>query len=491
MRRAGAAASLAALIACNPASSPKASPPPTSPAKSETSSALAPASAPVVIVGGGIAGLVTAHELKKRGVMAHVLEASDVWGGRIQTADYGGGLKAEFGLQELWGDNPLLQVAKELNVELDGDVEPPYSSMILDGKVYPYLQDTTDEYFAAMMKPEEVKQLKDWMAKATVLRETALKDGLRSADIAAMQKLSFKDWIEGFKMSSRVNDWIRITIECELAYPWTLFSAVEGLLEYGVFLKGGEPNYHVKGGNSRLVEALVQELGDRATSSAVVSRIERKDGHARVHYMKNRQQRVIEAQRVVVAVPFWRLHQIDFAPPISADRWAAINSLMRGQYTVVHLIMSKEARKVWEVGGDPFPVLADGPLSVIYGVMSDSPAESKTEVFSFLVHGYAAQSWHMVPREVKLKELLGKMDEHWPGFSKYVESSYVYGYHPGSIAVWPPGRSPLDEQHAKLREPELGQWLVGDWLYSGHSDGAARSAMEAAEAISKELAAKR
>lgn len=449
---------------------------------------FAPANAPVVIVGGGLAGLVTAHELKKVGIMTHVLEGGDVWGGRVQTAEYGPGLHGEFGLQEIWGDNPLLSVAKDLGVELDGDVEAPYSSMILEGKVYPYTQDTTDAYFAALMSPEEVKQLKGWMEKATALRELALKDGLRSADIASIQKLSFKDWVESFKMTKRVNDWIRLTIECELAYPWTTFSGLVGLVEFGVFLKGGEPNYKVKGGNSRLIDALVKELGDRGTLSAMVSRIERKDGSARVHYLKSRQQRVIDAKRVVVAVPFWRLHQIDFSPPLSADRWAAINSLMRGQYTVVHLVMSKEARKVWEINGvSPFPVLADGPLSVIYGVMSDSPPESKSEVFSFLVHGYAAQAWHMVPREVKLKELMDKMDEHWPGFSKYVESSYVYGYHPGSIAVWPPGRSPLDEQHARLREPELGLWLVGDWLYSGHSDGAAKSAMGAAAGLAKEL----
>lgn len=54
---------------------------------------------PVIVVGGGLAGLLTAYELGKMGLHAAVLEAGPRLGGRIQTADYGNGLEAEFGMQ--------------------------------------------------------------------------------------------------------------------------------------------------------------------------------------------------------------------------------------------------------------------------------------------------------------------------------------------------------------------------------------------------------
>ncbi|MGH8863370.1 MAG: FAD-dependent oxidoreductase [Burkholderiales bacterium] len=60
-----------------------------------------PAPMRVVVVGGGLAGLTTAYELQKRGIVAQIIEASDVFGGRVATARYPGGLQAEYGLQEM------------------------------------------------------------------------------------------------------------------------------------------------------------------------------------------------------------------------------------------------------------------------------------------------------------------------------------------------------------------------------------------------------
>ncbi|MEW5847550.1 MAG: FAD-dependent oxidoreductase [Myxococcota bacterium] len=454
-----------------------------------------PTEAPVVIVGGGLAGLVTAHELKKRGVSFLLLEASEQFGGRVQTAHYGHGLRAEYGLQEIWGDNPLLEVIRDLGVELDGDVEAPFSSMVLDGKLYPYVQDTTEEYFHSLLGVKNARVLRWWMEDARALRGVALSRGLAASEVRALQDVSFATWVRGFKMGKRVEDWIRLTVECELATSWELFSGLVGLLEFGVFLGEGEPNYKVKGGNSRLIEALAKEAGPNALTSALVSRIDREGDRARVTFLRQgveETQHVVAAERVVVAVPFWRLHQIHFEPSLSSAKWEAVSTLMRGQYTVVHMVVSKEHRKLTYVDGqDPFPYLTDGVLGVIYGAQSESPEDEANEVFSFLVHGVNASAFHMAPRDHKVKEMLAAMDRLWPGFSRHVVTTTAYTYHPGSIAVWPPGRSPMDEKHQRLREPELGTWLVGDYTWSGHSDGAARSAMAAADTIARELSTRK
>jgi monoamine oxidase len=204
--------------------------------------------------------------------------------------------------------------------------------------------------------------------------------------------------------------------------------------------------------------------------------------------MRNQVVRTVEADRVVLAVPFVRLHQIRFDPPLSDNKWQAVMTLGRGQYVVVHLLVDKAASQTWLVHGKPpFPVLTDGPLGVVYGVVHPSPREQPLEVFSLLVHGRAAAAFHMIPREIKVREMLARLDQLWPGLSKHVRSSYVYTYHPAAIPVWPAGRSPLDRLAASLREPELGLQLVGDYTESAHANGAAKSAIEATARLAAEL----
>lgn len=486
-----------AITACPPAPptptptptpTPPTTPPPTPTPPPPPVVKEPPAETTVAIVGGGLAGLVTAYELNKKGIAFHLLEASDMLGGRVQTAHYEGGLRAEYGLQEVWADNPLYEIMKELKLDIDGKPEPPFSSMILDGKVHPFVQDSNDEYFASMMNAKEVKQLKDWMAKATALRKLALKDGVKNHDVAKLQDMTFQKWIESFHMSKRVNDWIRLTIECELAQSWSVFSAVVGLIEFGYFLGDGEPNYKVEGGNTTLIEALAKTAGrDSITTTATVQRVDRTGDGVVVSYLHQGKMKTLKSRYVVVAVPPWRLHQIHFEPTLSKPKWDGINTLMRGSYTVVHMIVNKAHKKITYVDDvNPFPYLTDGVLGVIYGAQSEAPAESPNEVFAFLVHGNAAYAFHMQPREAKIKEMLAEMDKHWPGFSKHVVNTYVYTYHPGAISVWPAGRSPIDEESEALRTPEDGKlWLAGDWLYSGHSDGAAKSALDASKAIAQ------
>jgi monoamine oxidase len=221
-----------------------------------------------------------------------------------------------------------------------------------------------------------------------------------------------------------------------------------------------------------------------------IERQEHEDGRilSRIVYQRNRRVQALEFERVVLAVPFWRLHQIEMVPPLSDEKWQAVMSLGRGQYTVVHMIMPKAARSLWLQGGrTPFALLTDGALGVVYGVPSEAPESSPTEAFSLLVHGQAAAAFHMVPRELRLREIHAELDKKWPGFASQIAASYVYTYHPGAIPVWPPGRSPLDDSAEKLRQPELGLYLAGDYLYNAHSDGAARSGMHAAERLAAEL----
>ena len=128
--------------------------------------------------------------------------------------------EAEMGMQEIWGDNPLLGIAKELGVAMDGKVESPFSSLVLEGKLYPFLQNSSEAFFQTLFTSTERAALKGWMASAKLLRTRAQKVGLKDSEVRKLQDLSFGDWVESAKLSKRVNDWIRMTLECELATDW-------------------------------------------------------------------------------------------------------------------------------------------------------------------------------------------------------------------------------------------------------------------------------
>ena len=484
-----------ALAACPPPSKPDSrDPAPTSPPRNEPAP-KPQAPARVIVVGGGLAGLSAAYELGKLGVSTHLLEASDVFGGRVQTARYEGGLSAEFGMQEMWEGNPLIDIARELKVELDGEPKEPFSSVLLDGKVVPYVQDSSKAFFASFLNASEQRALDAWFKSTRALREEIEHKGLESEPVKALQNLSFKAWIEEQKLPAKVATFIKLTLECELASGWESFSALSGVHELGLFLGAGLPNFHVQGGNSKLIAAMANAIQGQKTLSALVQGVRRKRSDSgaisvEVDYLKNNQVHTLEAERVVLAVPFVRLHQINFEPSLAPERLGSIVTLALGQYTVVHFIVDKAAAKTWEVDGkSPLPVLSDGPLGVIYGVQEPGPADQSNEVFTLLVYGMHARAFHMIPRDMKIRELLTALDKLWPGFSSHVKASHVYTYHPTALPVWPPGRSPLDESSQLLRQPELGAHFAGDYLLGSHSDAAVKSGLEAARAIAKELGA--
>lgn len=435
------------------------------------------------MVGGGLAGLVCAYELEKAGKSVVVLEASERLGGRVATAHYGAGVQAEYGLQEIWEDNPLLPLARELGLPVSQG-EGAWSGVLLDGQVHPARGATADEQFASYLTPAEHRALDTWLDEARALRARALQRGLADAEIAELQEKSFAQWLRSAHLPQRAYETVRLTIEVELGTSSEVFSALYGLLEFGVFLDERRP-HSIVGGNDKLVDALAARISGPQKLRARVSRIERGEWGARVTYFQNQTQHVLEGEHVVVAVPFFMLHAIAMSPPLDAQQSHAVQSLVRGRYTVVHVLMKKEARTLFRRhdGAWPFPVLSDGPLGVIYGMDADENSVP-IEVFSLLVYGAAAQAFHMVPRETKLTEIEVALERLWPGVSQYVVGSEVFSYHPGAIAVWPVGRSPLDAASKAMRESTLSTSFVGDWLYSSHSDGAVRSAQEVARRLS-------
>lgn len=455
-------------------------------------SARAAQPAPVIIVGGGLAGLTAAYELQNLGVTAHLLEANDRLGGRVATMEYENGLHGEYGMHEIWAKDPLYEYVQKFHIPTTKPGEP-YSSVFIHGKYHPYIQDTAEEYFAALFNAEQRAQYDRWLKGCEVLYDESEAKGL-TPKLAELQKISFADWIKSFDFSPKVSEFIRLSLECEIGADWANVSAVYGIQQYRVFLHGTEKCYHAQGGNKKVIEALADAFKGPRTLGALVTRIVRTkkaDGttEAVVYYQKDGVMRSMTAQKVILTVPYHILHSIQLEPPLTDTQWQAVDAIVPGMYQVVHFIIDTAANKILLIDGkNPFPALTRGPLGVVYGFSDIPPASQKEEIFSLLIHGDYTRTY-LESRDKMRVRLLDEMDKRWPGFSKYVHATHFYGYHPAATPAWPAGHSPLDATHASLREANVGLYLAGDYVSSSHAEGAVKSGRVAAEKVAADLRA--
>ena len=441
----------------------------------------------VVVVGGGLAGLITSWRLEQKGYTVCLLEGSDRLGGRVGTAHYPNGLTAEYGMQELWEKSPLLGIVQELGLKLESS-DDPFSSLILDDKLYAFTEDSRQAYFDKLFSPAERKQFEAALHEMESVYTEATSKGL-TARLKKLQDQSYADWLKGRKLAPKVEQALRLTIEVELATVAERFSALSAILEYRTFLFGGEKNYHVPGGNDVIIARLAEAIKGTKIMGAQVTHVVRRQVNgklvAEVRYLKNSTLQTVEAEAVVLTVPWVMLHQIQCDPPLTAPQLQALSRLGRGQYTVIHVLLERAAEKLW-AKADPFPVLSGGELGVIYGPHA-TDTQGPEIVFSFLIYGPEAEAYHMAPRDSKRQEVLESMDVYWPGFSKYVKEVVFYSYHPAAVTYWPRGRSPLDAGSEAIRTPHQGLFLAGDWTESSHAEGAVRSAILAVDQVDRFL----
>jgi hypothetical protein len=443
----------------------------------------------VIIVGGGMAGLISAYELEQRGISVHILEAQDRFGGRVATVDYGNGLVAEYGMHEIWEACPLNDYVKKFNLPYSS-AEEPFSSAIIDGKLYPYVQDSFQDYLKTLFTAEEQKAFLGWIKETEAVYDQTTGEKLTPA-LEPLQKLSFAKWVGGQKLPPRVAEFARLTLECEIATDWEQISALYGIMQLRQFLHKTEKCRHIRGGNGTLTSALVSAIKGPRTLNARVTRITRtmndKTVDVKVYYLQNNKEKCISSRAVVVAVASNYLHSIQMEPTLSKEQWDAVYTLTAGQYYVVHILLDPKANALFKYNGRlPFPVISRSQLGVIYGILEEPPAGQKSEVFTLLVHGDYARTY-LEPLDNMKKEYLAGLDKLWPGFSGYVQAVYFYGYHPGATPAWPVGRSPLDEKSKSLFNPVMGLYLAGDYLYSSHVEGSVISGRRVAGEIARAL----
>jgi len=322
----------------------------------------------VVILGGGLAGLAAGFELKRAGHNITILEAHKFPGGRVSTIhDFANGQYAEAGAisfpqshQFTYGYatdfglplRPAFRFGVDSIANIQGnrfrinsagvaDIPMQLSSRERAAGVFGMIALYLNDYINAVGNPRKP----GWPP-----------DELRDIDLVSLQQL-----LSDLGASDGAIDIISASQLGLLGFGLDSFSALDGVVTEAIaadsfFLE-------IVGGNDELPYALKRKVKKQFRKASVVRRIEQDQDSVTVTYSNSDGVQTITADRVICALPFPVLKDIEVSPPFSNDKQRAINELKLTPVTRTYL---QFRTRVWEQAGFSGYGLSDLPIQNTY-----------------------------------------------------------------------------------------------------------------------------
>jgi monoamine oxidase len=305
----------------------------------------------VVVLGGGLAGLSAAYELKRAGHAVTILEARKTSGGRVRTLREGfsDGMYAEAGALGFAEDHeftwsyvrsfrlpvrPIIKFGTDQVGRMRGMrfriTQGRASSLPFELKSREReagLYALSDLYMGEHMRrignprkenwpPEELREL-DQITLAQMLRDAGASEG-----------------------AIEIIDCLHLGL---LGFGFSSISALSGIVSERIALAA--PSYEIAGGNDQLSSALKRKVKKQFKKQCVVRRIEQNESSVTVFYTTNGETLSITADRAVCALPFAILKDLEVSPAFSEEKQRAIGEIKLTPVTRTYLQFKS---KVWE-----------------------------------------------------------------------------------------------------------------------------------------------
>lgn len=284
------------------------------------------ATTPIVILGGGLAGLSAAYQLKKAGLRTEIFEASSRLGGRIFTKDNFNDEKmfCELGGELVDSDHHyLLQLADELGCEVDHFSSDDQQTLepyhyYFDGKHY-FEKDILEAF-----TPLKKKLKKDiWK----LLRNNRLRPKINyrhhSAYAKELDLLTLDQYLKQADVPTWVHEFINVAYLGEYGLDTSEQSALNLIMLYGAaFFYHSEMEFspfgvsdeskRIKGGNSRIIEALEKNIQTHCEVSLKTELIKIENNIEGIYltFKRGDEQFIKKYQEVICTIPFSVLRNI-------------------------------------------------------------------------------------------------------------------------------------------------------------------------------------
>ncbi|QDZ08508.1 amine oxidase [Sphingomonas panacisoli] len=271
--------------------------------------ALTTSGAPVVIIGGGIAGLSALWQLTKAGVDARLYEARTRTGGRMYTAKAKGQPAIEVGGQLVNTDHADMHaLCKEFGVALIDRKVGAYRTMILDGATE-VPRDTLVaglRGIAGQIDADSARLDKDYEKVAAELDRMSF-----TGYLDKHAKLIPEPWVHRLMEATARTEYGSEPGDCSALELVFNLPTIEG--QRIDVLSRSDERFLMAGGSSSLIEAMTARLASRITTFRRATRIDRIGSGARVTFSNGER---IQASAVIVTVPISIVSRIAFGTPL-------------------------------------------------------------------------------------------------------------------------------------------------------------------------------
>jgi len=324
--------------------------------------AAAAATPRIAVVGGGLAGLSCAYQLKAAGLSAQIYEASDRVGGRCwsiggffdegQVAEHGGELIDQ-------SHAAVRHLAQSLGLKLDNllaseqnGTEPRF---YFDGAPYTYAEATADIKAIWQRIKSDVQA-----ASYPTLYTSSTPRG------RALDQMSIVDWINESVpggTSSRLGQLLAVAYNIEYGAEPEEQSSLNLLYLLGYSGQGqlrifGPSNekYHVAGGNEQIAQRLAASLSGQINRGRSLTSIRRRsDGSFTLAFAQGRQTSSVVADHVVLALPFSILRDLDIGNAgFSPVKLRAIRELGMGTNSKLNVQFTERVWRAQGLNGDSY-----------------------------------------------------------------------------------------------------------------------------------------
>jgi monoamine oxidase len=290
---------------------------------------------PVLIVGAGIAGLTAAYYLDRSGIPVRIVEASKRTGGRIlsQGKALGTAATIEIGGEFIdSGHSNIRKLAKELGlVEVDllaVDSGLTQDVWFFNNRIISEKELITAFIPLAKQIEKDVKAIGEVNYKSTNPRSIKL------------DRLSIASYLDRYCPDPTLRQFITVAYTNEYGLEVERQSAINLLLLIGTktdkleIFGESDQRYHIRGGNQQITNKLAAKLSNHIETSTQLESIRSTaKGRYRVSLRQGGVSKEETFDRVVLAIPFSVLRQIDIGVRLPAVKKAAIKEIGYGTNT--------------------------------------------------------------------------------------------------------------------------------------------------------------